>query len=99
MDPKNILLAGLLVIALVYFSFWTLTVRRQRAVSRDKTSLAPAPLTLVISFIANFFENVVERVTYAGLPGTEGTIQGPYYRVDAPMLTTTSSTRHRFEAA
>jgi uncharacterized membrane protein YfcA len=58
MDPKNILLAGLLVIALVYFSFWTLTVRRQRAVSRDKTSLAPAPLTLVISFIANFFDTL-----------------------------------------
>jgi uncharacterized membrane protein YfcA len=58
MDPKNILLAGLLVIALVYFSFWTLTVWRQRAASGDKTSLSPAPLTLVISFIANFFDTL-----------------------------------------
>jgi catechol 1,2-dioxygenase len=40
-------------------------------------------------FIANFFENVVERATYAGLPGTEGTIEGPYYRAGAPMLTAT----------
>lgn len=49
---------------------------------RELIDAREAPL-----FIDNFFENVVERATYAGLPGTEGTIQGPYYRADAPMLT------------
>src|ERR687892_5424 len=39
-------------------------------------------------FIDNFFENVVERSTYAGVPGSEGTVQGPYYKANAPMLTT-----------
>jgi catechol 1,2-dioxygenase len=38
-------------------------------------------------FIDNFFENVVERSTFAGLPGSEGTVQGPYYKANAPMLT------------
>jgi catechol 1,2-dioxygenase len=38
-------------------------------------------------FCDNFFENVVERSTYAGLPGSEGTVQGPYYKANAPMLT------------
>jgi catechol 1,2-dioxygenase len=39
-------------------------------------------------FVDNFFENVVEKAAHAGLPGSEGTIQGPYYKPDAPMLTT-----------
>lgn len=38
-------------------------------------------------FIDNFFESTVERATHAGLPGSEGTIQGPYYLPDAPLLT------------
>jgi uncharacterized membrane protein YfcA len=58
MDPKNVLLAALVVIAVAYFLFWSLTVRRQRAASGDKTSLTPAPLTLLISFIANFFDTL-----------------------------------------
>jgi uncharacterized membrane protein YfcA len=58
MDPKNVLLAALVVIAIAYFLFWSLTVRRQRTVSEDKTSLTPAPLTLLISFIANFFDTL-----------------------------------------
>jgi uncharacterized membrane protein YfcA len=58
MDPKNILLAGLIVIAVGYFAFWALTVRRQRAATGDSSSLALAPLTLVISFIANFFDTL-----------------------------------------
>jgi uncharacterized membrane protein YfcA len=58
MDPKNVLLAALVVIALAYFAFWSLTVRRQRAARGDSSSLAPAPLTLLISFIANFFDTL-----------------------------------------
>ncbi|MGH9384743.1 MAG: permease [Vicinamibacterales bacterium] len=58
MDPKNLLLAALVVIAVSYFLFWALTVRRQRATSSDSSGLAPAPLTLLISFIANFFDTL-----------------------------------------
>jgi uncharacterized membrane protein YfcA len=58
MDPKNILLAALVVIAVGYFLFWAMTVRRQRTASRDSSTLSPQPVTLVISFIANFFDTL-----------------------------------------
>jgi uncharacterized membrane protein YfcA len=58
MDPKNILLAGMVVIALVYFAFWFTTVSRQRAASSDHSTLAPTPLGLVIGFITNFFDTL-----------------------------------------
>jgi len=38
-------------------------------------------------FFDNFFERTVEQVTHAGLPGSVGTVQGPYYLPGAPMLT------------
>lgn len=58
MNPKNLLLAGLIAIIVVYGLFWYVTVRRQRAASRDRQPLAPTPVTLVISFIANFFDTL-----------------------------------------
>jgi catechol 1,2-dioxygenase len=38
-------------------------------------------------FLDVFFENVVERITYDGKPGSAGTVEGPYYLGDAPELT------------
>ena len=58
MEPKNILLAGMVLITLIYAAFWIVTVRRQRAASGDKTPLTPQPVTLAISFIANFFDTL-----------------------------------------
>jgi uncharacterized membrane protein YfcA len=58
MDPKNILLAGLIVIGVIYFSYWALTVRRQRAARRDKSSIAPTPLQIGIGFVTNFFDTL-----------------------------------------
>jgi uncharacterized membrane protein YfcA len=58
MEPKTILLAGMILIAVVYLVFWYLTVKRQRAEQRDNSTLAPQPVTLGISFIANFFDTL-----------------------------------------
>jgi len=58
MEPKNILLAGMVLIAVFYLATWIVTVRRQRNATNDRSSLAPQPLTLGISFIANFFDTL-----------------------------------------
>ena len=58
MEPKTILLAGMILIGVVYFVFWFTTVARQRAAKADSTPLAPPPATLGISFIANFFDTL-----------------------------------------
>ena len=58
MEPKTILLAGMILIGVVYFIFWFTTVARQRAAKADSTPLAPQPATLGISFIANFFDTL-----------------------------------------
>jgi uncharacterized membrane protein YfcA len=58
MEPKTILLAGMILIAIVYLAYWYATVKRQRAEQRDHSSLAPQPITLGISFIANFFDTL-----------------------------------------
>src|SRR5687768_16207677 len=58
MEPKTILLAGMILIAVVYLAFWYLTVKRQRAEQRDNSAIAPQPATLGISFIANFFDTL-----------------------------------------
>jgi catechol 1,2-dioxygenase len=39
-------------------------------------------------FLDVFFEAAVERITYDGAPGSQGTVEGPYYLDDAPELTT-----------
>lgn len=58
MEPNTILLAGMILIGVVYFIFWFTTVARQRAAKADSTPLAPQPATLGISFIANFFDTL-----------------------------------------
>lgn len=58
MEPKNILLAGMLLITLYYVAYWIIRVRRQRAEAKDRSLLAPQPVTLGISFIANFFDTL-----------------------------------------
>ena len=38
-------------------------------------------------FLDVFFEAAVERITHDGKPGSQGTVQGPYYLEDAASLT------------
>lgn len=58
MEPKTILLAGMILIGIVYFVFWFTTVARQRAAKGDQSSTTPQPITLGISFVANFFDTL-----------------------------------------
>ena len=58
MEPKNILLAGMVALAIFYLAYWYVHARRQRAAARDTSSFAPQPVTLGISFIANFFDTL-----------------------------------------
>ncbi len=58
MEPKTILLAGMILIGVVYFIFWFTTVSRQRAAAAGHSPLAPQPATLGISFVANFFDTL-----------------------------------------
>jgi uncharacterized membrane protein YfcA len=58
MEPKNILLAGMVLITIVYVAYWIVSVRRQRAAAHDRSTLTPQPITLGISFIANFFDTL-----------------------------------------
>lgn len=58
MEPKNILLAGMILITIVYLVVWIVSVRRQRAAGRERTPLSPQPVTMGISFIANFFDTL-----------------------------------------
>jgi uncharacterized membrane protein YfcA len=58
MEPKNILLAGMILITIFYLVIWIVTLRRQRAASGDRSTLSPKPITLGISFIANFFDTL-----------------------------------------
>jgi len=58
MEPKTILLAGMILIGVMYLVFWYTTVQRQRAAAGDSASVAPEPRTLGISFIANFFDTL-----------------------------------------
>src|SRR6187402_3628024 len=54
MEPKNILVALLIVIAVVYHAFWYLTERRRR----HDGPLSPTPIALGIAFVANFFDTL-----------------------------------------
>lgn len=58
MEPKTILLAGMILIGTMYLVFWYTTVRRQRGAGAGPAPLAPEPRTLGISFIANFFDTL-----------------------------------------
>ncbi len=58
MEPKTILLAGMILIGVMYLVFWYTTLQRQRAEAAGPAPLAPEPRTLGISFIANFFDTL-----------------------------------------
>ncbi|MDO8680538.1 MAG: TSUP family transporter [Acidobacteriota bacterium] len=58
MDPKTLLLAGLIIIGLFYFTFWFTTLMRQRADRKDKSPLTPSPLQIAIGFVTNFFDTL-----------------------------------------
>jgi len=55
MEPKNILITVLIVIAIAYHAFWYLTERRRR---HQGGTLKPTPLALGIAFVANFFDTL-----------------------------------------
>jgi uncharacterized membrane protein YfcA len=58
MDPKTLLLAGLIIIGLFYFTFWFTTLMRQRSERKDHSPLNPTPVGLFIGFITNFFDTL-----------------------------------------
>lgn len=58
MDPKTLLLAGLVLIGLAYFTFWTTSVQRQRSARGDTSSVAPTALQVAIGFITNFLDTL-----------------------------------------
>lgn len=55
MEPKNILIALLIVIAIAYHAFWYLTESRRR---RQETNLKPQGAALGAAFVANFFDTL-----------------------------------------
>lgn len=55
MEPKSILIALLIVIAIAYHAFWYLTETRRRHQHGD---LKPRGLSMVVAFIANFFDTL-----------------------------------------
>ncbi len=55
MDPKNILVILLLLIAVGYHAFWYITERNR---PRQKGGIQPRPLALGIAFVANFFDTL-----------------------------------------
>ena len=56
MEPKNLLVGFLIVVAIFYHAFWYLTERRRRR--QPEGSLRPRPLALGIAFVANFFDTL-----------------------------------------
>ncbi len=56
MDPKNILILLLVVIAIGYHAFWYFSERQRR--DRPAGSIKPTPVALAIAFIANFFDTL-----------------------------------------
>ena len=57
MDAKQILIVALIVITIVYFTYWFTHVRAQRAAG-DKKPAKPSPVLLGIGFITNFFDTL-----------------------------------------
>lgn len=54
MEPKNILVALLIVIAVAYHAFWYLSERGRRR----QGPMKPTPIALGVAFIANFFDTL-----------------------------------------
>ena len=55
MEPKYILIALLIVIAIAFHAFWYLTESRRR---HQPGALMPKPIALIVAFIANFFDTL-----------------------------------------
>ena len=55
MEPKNILILLLIVLAVVFHTFWYLTERKR---PHAKDELKPSPVALGVAFIANFFDTL-----------------------------------------
>ena len=59
MDAKNLLLAALVILAIVYLTFWYTTVRRRRAaLGPAAPDLTPSPIMIFIGFVTNFFDTL-----------------------------------------
>src|SRR5262245_41641728 len=60
MDAKLILIAALIVITIVYLTFWFTHARARRAAGGHGAHepAAPTPLQLAIGFITNFFDTL-----------------------------------------
>ena len=56
MEPKNILIALLIVIGVAFHAFWYVTERGRR--NRQEGTLRPKPIALAIAFVANFFDTL-----------------------------------------
>ena len=56
MEPKNILILLLIVIAIAFHAFWYMTERARR--NRQQGSLKPTGTALGVAFIANFFDTL-----------------------------------------
>src|SRR5687768_8794949 len=56
MEPKNILIALLIVIAVAFHAFWYVTERGRK--NRPAGPLKPKGLALIAAFIANFFDTL-----------------------------------------
>lgn len=55
MQPKNILILLLIVIAIAFHAFWFVTERRRR---HTGGTIKPSPVALGIAFVANFFDTL-----------------------------------------
>jgi len=59
MEPKNILVLLLIVIAIVYHLFWFVAARERRRAQRAADGdIRPRGISLVIAFVANFFDTL-----------------------------------------
>ena len=56
MEPKNILILLLIVIAVGYHAFWYFTEKQRR--QRREGTIKPRGIALVVAFIANFFDTL-----------------------------------------
>ena len=56
MEPKNILILLLIVIAIAFHAFWFVTERQRR--QRHGEAVKPRGIALIVAFIANFFDTL-----------------------------------------
>src|SRR5262245_43456625 len=56
MEPKNILIALLIVIAIAFHAFWFVSAKQRKNRQPDDTK--PKGIALIAAFIANFFDTL-----------------------------------------